>query len=383
MQINNFSELILLVGLYVLVMTILYTYKFANSKDIIKAWYKKRLIINCVSIFVLLLLWAFFAMQSTVMYGISQGGSAPIRSVSSSVDSRMMNIPSYNFNNHNNGDITDTREFIKKTFSANIKTRDVEDIAKKIELLIKGLGGRIDNSNITNTYASFSFVIPKTNLDELEKQMRTYVHKKLYSQTVSTQNLLGEKQNLERDQDVTKDTITSLSKERQQVQSDYTKSANTVKSKISSKNSQLKVIQNNIAEIENEIGTATSTVIRNTKIQELISLQKSEGTLNQEIASLTSELNNLTNAFKEQMTNLGASLEDQNNVLISLDKQTDSFLDNIETVQGTIYISYITTWGIINVFSPISPLILLLIIFIIGRLVLLNKQEKTLLELQK
>jgi Fe2+ transport system protein B len=317
------------------------------------------------------------------MYGIGQGGAVPIPGIPSSMYSQRINIPSFNFNNHNNGDITDTREFIKKTFSANIKTRDVEDVAKKIELLIKGLGGRIDNSNITNTYATFSFVIPKSKLDDFESQIRSYVHKKLYSQTITSQNLLEEKQNLEHNQGTTKESIASLATERQQVQTEYTKKANELKSKISTKNSQARTTQNNITKKEDEVNTATNTTIKTEKIQELVILQKSEDFIIQEISSLTADMNNLSNAFKVEMSRLGASIEDQNNVLVSLDEQTDSFLNKVETVQGTIYISYITIWGIITVFSPISPLILLIIIFVIGRLIVLNKQEKKLLELQK
>ncbi len=381
MQTFNFSELILLIGVYLLIMTVLYAYKFINSKDVIRAWYKKRLIINCVSIFVLLLLWAFTAMQRTVMYGIGQGGSVPIPGMASSMNSRMINIP--NYYNNNNGDITDTREFIKKTFSANLKTREVEDVAKKVELLIKGLGGRIDNSNITNTYATFSFVIPKSNLDDFESQIRSYVHKKFYSQTITSQNLLGEKQDLERNQDSTKDSIDSLTTQRQQVQNDYTKNANTIKSKIETKSSQLKTVRDNILKKENELSVATNTNIITEKNQELRTLRNSESNLNQGITTLVSEFNNLSNLFKSQMSNLGASLEDQNNVLISLDKQTDSFLNKVETVQGTIYISFVSVWAIIDIFSPINPIIILFVVFIIIRLIFLNKQEKKLLELQK
>lgn len=373
-----------LIGLYIIIMTIIYAYKFFNTKDVLKAWYKKRLIVNSISLVILFVFYFFFSLSQN-MVGIGQGGSVPIPALSGSYStntSRTMMPDFYrnDYNNYgnNNVNISDTREFIKKTFSATLKIREVESTAKKVEVLIKGMDGRIDSSNVSTQYGYFTFVIPKSKLDEFELQLRTYTNVKFYSQQVSSQNLLNEKQNLERNQDTTKNSISSLTTQQKQISDDFTKTSKTLKEELSTKNTQLKTIQNTILQKESALTVATDTAIRATLVNQLTSLRQSEQNANRNIQAITLNLTTATNNFKSQMSNFGISLSQQNSMLANLGVQENNFFDNIETVNGTVSINYISVWEIIDLYSPVNPFIILMIAFFGMRIFFLLKKEKEL-----
>lgn len=373
-----------LIGLYLLVMTVLYIYKFFSTKDALRAWYKKRLIIEGLSLLGFIVLW-FFAITSNSMLGVAQGGSvsAPMMANNYSTKSSGKMMPTFYQNNYNNygntnGNISDTREFIKKSFNATLKTREVENTAKKVEVLIKGMDGRIDGSNISTQYGYFTFVIPKNKMNEFEAQLRTYTNAKFYSQNVSSQNLLGDKQNLERNQNTTVGTISSLTAQQKQLSDEYTKNSNALGKEISTKKSELTATLSNIFRVRTDLANATDTILRANLTNELNSLRQREQSSNQSISVLLSNSKNLTNTFKAQMSNLGYSLDQQNSTLANLGIQENNFLDNIETVNGTVSINYISVWEILDLYSPINPFIILIIAFFAIRMFFLFRKEKEL-----
>lgn len=372
------QQIILVIGLYVIVMGIVYLYKYSTAKkDELKAFYKKKLIrggvVGAIVVIVLLAQLMF-----SRMIGVGMGGMVPVPNMATRTSSSgsSMYIPYVNYNN--NGNISDTREYNKKTFSANIKTRAVEEIAKKVEGLIKMLDGRIDSSNISESNASFSFVIPKTKLDSFESQMRSFASKKLYSQTVTSQNLLNEKQNLEQNQTATQESINYLAKQKTQVEADYTKKINTLKSQITAKRAQLELVNSSLITKESSLAAATDSNVIQSISSEVTSLEQSKRIYTQDITRLTSEINAATNVFKSQMSGLGMSLDNQNQVLSNLGTQETQFLDKVETVQGSVSISYITLWELLNIFSPFNLWVVLGILILIGRLLLLRKEENSL-----
>ena len=385
---NTFVRIIPFLFGYLLLMSIIYLYKLFRTKDALKAWYKKRLLVSGLSMVGIILLWALIGLTGSVM-GVGQGGMAPIPMApinsnspySGNVSGKMMpDFYQNNYNNYggNNGNISDTREFIKKTFSATLKTREVESTSKKVEVLIKGMEGRIDSANISTQYGYFSFVIPKSKLDEFETQLRSYTNVKFYSQQVSSQNLLGEKQNLERNQGSTIDTISTLTAQQKQLSDEYAKNLASIKTELATQNAQLKTVQANILRKQTDFATATDTVVKIDLTNQLSNLRQSEQNLKQSILVVNSNITNLTNTFKSQMTNLGFSLDQQNNTLANLGAQENNFFDNIETVNGNISINYISIWEVLDIYSPVNPFIILIVAFFGIRMFFLVKKEREL-----
>lgn len=382
---NTFLRIIPFLLGYLLLMSVIYIYKLFTTKDTIKTWYKKRLLTSGLSMLGVILLWGLIGFMASNI-GVGVGGYAPTPSIpyaggvamqanSVSEKSGFPNMIS-NYYRGDTNTIKDTREFIKKSFNATLKTREVEDVSKKVEVLIKGMDGRIDSSSISEQYGSISFVIPKSKLDEFESQLRTYTNKKLYSQSISSQNLLNEKQNLERNQGETKTSITALTAQQKQAETDYAVASKVIKTEISTKNTQLTSIKNNILRKEAELNNSTSTIIQADLSNQLSLLRQTEQNLVQNIQIARSNLDNLTTTFKLQMSSLGFSLDQQNNTLANLATQEDTFFDKIETVDGYVSINYVSVWEMIDIYSPINPIIILFVLAFITRMYFLSKKEK-------
>jgi len=366
-------------------MSIIYIYKLFTTKDTIKSWYKKRLLVSGLSMVGIIFLWGLFSFMGSTL-GVGMGGSAPTPQIpttggvamqanSALERSSFPNITS-NYYRGDTNTIKDTREFTKKSFNATLKTREVEDTSKKVEVLIKGMDGRIDSSSISEQYGNISFVIPKSNLDDFETQLRTYTNAKFYSQSISSQNLLNEKQNLERNQGETKNSISALTTQQKQAETDYTASSKVIKTEINTKNSQLTALKNNILKKESDLSSATSTIIQADLYNQLALLRQNEQNLIQNIQIARSNLDNLTTTFKLQMSSLGFSLDQQNNTLANLATEEDTFFDKIETVNGYVSINYVSVWEMLDIYSPINPIIILFVLAFIIRIYFLSKKEK-------
>ena len=375
---NKFLPIIALILLVNIVYRIYIFTKAPEDKVALKAWYKKRVIWSSISFASIFVIWFFLGfLGSMVGIGLGRGGPAlmiPPSGVSYYGDYRQspgIPIPSNYYYNNQTSTIKDNREFEKISYNSTIKTRDVESVAKQVKLLIKGVSGRIDYSNISKTYATFTFVIPKKDFDDFDDTIRTYTHAKLYTETISSQNRLSEKQTLERNQDSAKETIATLSTQQQKVKNDYLKSANTLKA-------QIKTQTNDLASIKAELSVATTSEI-------IIPLQQRQSIVLTNISTLNDALANLTTRFKKDMSALGASLTQQDDVLSSLTKATDDFLDDIETVQGYVSINYVTNWELFTIYSPISPtwiIIILILAVILFNIISNHKKEKELLAMQ-
>ncbi len=355
--VQNLFVLLSIVFVYLILSVLFYTYRLIKASDKMKSFYKGKLIISIVATVVsiiLALVLSFFGAYrsySIMPTGVLQGGAAPMPMgvINTSVytgRSDMVRAP-YVYYEQLKSDITDTREFIKKSFSATIKTREVEAVARKVEILIESVGGRIDSSNINtdeNTYygpsANFSFVIPKDNLNKFQDELRTYTWARLYSQNISSQNLLGEKQDLEASRKNTNTEIDKITKDKAALKSKYYKDYNILKSQLVAKQAELAVVKNE-------------------------ELYKS---LSSDIDMLNGRISTLTQNFKRDMTALGVSLEDQNQIIDNLDVADTKFDNKIETVEGYIYVQSVNAWDILNIYSPVNVIYIIAGILIIAKL---------------
>lgn len=375
-----FNQLVLIAGLYILLMVAVYIYKFFNTEGNIKAYYKKRLIINSISLPFILVLW-FVVTFLTPSSRLDTTSGGPIGSASSvggglkgglSAPSLSLYYPYYG----NNTSVSDTREFIKKSFNATLRTRKVESTAKKVEVLINGMDGRIDSSNISEKYASIGFVVPKSKLNDFEEQLRSYTNKKFYSQAVSSQNLLGEKKNIEQNQDQASSSIASLTTNKNLVQSNYTKQSSSLKSQISSKTANLKNTKSSISALESSLINMTDVDVKKTTEEQISQMHQMANSLSYDIGRLKTDLSNIERTYKSQIANLNLSIDQQNKVLSGLDKTEGEFFEKVETVQGYVSLRYISIWEIITLYSPINPIWIIVIVGFIARIYFMHKKEQ-------
>src|SRR3989344_7101650 len=96
-----------------------------------------------------------------------------------------------------NPDVTDTREFLKIFYNAQMKTRDVAGLSRRVETTIKGYEGRIDNQSLAEKGAYISFVVPQTKYDQFRDELEGLVGSRFLDVTINSENRLGQKQGIE------------------------------------------------------------------------------------------------------------------------------------------------------------------------------------------
>ncbi|MBP6948780.1 MAG: hypothetical protein KBC41_02825 [Candidatus Pacebacteria bacterium] len=379
-----FDAVIPFLFLYFLFASIFFTYKFFTTKNELKTYCQRKMIHGILFLLAVVLLWGISGLIGGFI-GVSQSGSTPdAYPISGSAGSdysinsnsyKSFSVPSFNYNQQynygNKENISDTRNFIKKTFSAKLKTRDVESVASKVENLIDNKDGRIDSSNISKDYASFSFVIPKSELSDFKDELKTFTRAKLYTQTTSSQNLLGEKKNLERNQDEVNNTKTSFEEQKKQLEIDYTKSSSLLNASIGAKNTQLKTTNAALIKKENQIDTATDTILISEFASQAQVLRQSKTSLTNELQSLNSQLANLTSNYTTQINNINVNIGQQVNTLTNLSVQTENFLDKVETVEGYVTVEYVTYIQLFDIYSPIplsGIIIVIVLVFMLSRI---------------
>lgn len=93
--------------------------------------------------------------------------------------------------------IADKREFLKTDYRAHIKSRQPDEQARRIQLTIRGLGGRVDSFTTSDEYGYVSFVLPADKLDEFRDEIKTLAPARFIRQTVSGTNILPQVRMLE------------------------------------------------------------------------------------------------------------------------------------------------------------------------------------------
>jgi selenocysteine-specific translation elongation factor len=225
----------------------------------------------------------------------------------------------------NNPTINDTREFLKMSYSAEIKTRNVPDTVGYIESAVRNVDGRIDGSEENSENGYVSFVIPKSNLENFRAEIANFTNKKLIIENTSSENLLSQKQSIEAENTAANDSLATLKREQQDLLAKHYET--------------LINLQNNITD---------------------------PNLLSQSISEENSNFNAQNQNLKYQINNVNTQLK-------NIAQEDTNFTNNIETVNGSISVSWISLWQLATIFSPISPLIIIIVLVIILWLIFRKK----------
>ncbi|MES2436547.1 MAG: hypothetical protein V4519_00890 [Patescibacteria group bacterium] len=249
-------------------------------------------------------------------------------------------------------DITDTREFLKVSYNGNIKTRDVSDVVKDVKGAIREVEGRIDSESTSPQHGYVSFVVPKSTFENFRAQIESITHAKLYTETVSSQNLLGEKQGIEQNMQAATTSLATLEQEKKTLDAKHAQASASIKRDTTSVQSQLVSVRQrmNTAQDENEYA----------------SLQTEESTLNYRLSVLQENLNKENRTYANQNANLVAYIEQAKKTVDGVVKQDTQFTNNVETVNGYVAVQWVSLWDLAVLFSPVHPCIVILILIAIA-----------------
>jgi len=286
-----------------------------------------------------------------------QGGETRLANpMSSGAFSRGMQIPPI-FGRDNNS-VSDTREFMKINYSGSIKTRDVKDTTRDVRGIVRDMDGRIDSETVNEKYGYVSFVIPKSKLDDFRDEIEAITHKKLYTENTSSQNLLNQKQNIEERTDLTNKSLSDLQSEKSKADAEY-------KKEIASLQAQLKEITLTAQTTKGQLDAKQSAVDGTPEYSEKKMLAYNYDALSGQIASLKNYIAEKNTKYTQNKNRLDSAIGQFNNQLGEIKKDDKAFAENIETVNGSVSIQWVSLWQLAKVFSPIHPIIIILLLVII------------------
>ncbi len=256
--------------------------------------------------------------------------------------------------------IEDTREFIKMSYNSTIKTRKVSEIVTNVKNIIAGADGRVDSFNSSEKRGYISFVVDKDKFEDLRSQVAKLVNAKLYVENISGQNLLSQKQNIEEQATATINTLESLKNQLASLEKSHTQNVSAINKQLSSIRSQLTSVRASIAV------TTDPTIMTSLRSQETLLMQQ-ESTQN-------TKLGNENKSYNSQKQNLNNDINAWNNNLTYVSNQDMQFTNNVETVNGYITVSWISYWDMAKLFSPIHPLLIIIILIFVSWLPLRHKK---------
>ena len=247
--------------------------------------------------------------------------------------------------------IKDTREFMKTSYSANLKTRDVPSVVTSVKNIVKGADGRVDDIYSSERSGRIGFVVPKSNFEQFKSEVEAVVHRKLYFETISSTNLLSQKQNIEAQTTDVLTALQSLKSQKASLDDKHTRTVATI-------NRDLLSIQSQIIVVRQLIATTTDQ-------NQMSALRSQESNLANRESALKQNLSAENYTYSVQSTNLANQISNQNNNLTNITKVDTQFTNNIETVNGNISVNWVSLWELATIFSPISPVIIIIILAII------------------
>ncbi len=251
-----------------------------------------------------------------------------------------------------NPSITDTREFLKTYYNADIKTRDVSDVTKQIKNIVKGADGRVDSFSSGDKYGHVRFVVAKSKFDAFRDEIESITHKKLYTEDISSENLLGQKQGIEGQIIDANQSLDSLIAKRTELENNHNKIVTSINKELTSINSQLVSVRSSIS-LEKEVSILTALRNQETSIVQQQTYQKKK---------LSDENIN----YQSQHQNFDAMISNASNNVTNANKTDTKFMDNIETVNGSVDVRWISLWEMAVIFAPIHPTLIIIILIIIA-----------------
>jgi hypothetical protein len=311
-----------------------------------------KFILTIVVIVLALIVWGLSSVFTAKVYQERSSGNVnsllPSDSYNESVSKASMVRPDYYGGGQS--DITDTREFLKTSYSASIETRDVEGVITTVKNMVKGADGRIDSISSSEKSGRISFVVPKSKFDAFKDEVESITHKKLYTENVSSQNLLTQKQNIEEQTSNVNNTLTNLKEQKKNLDIQHTQAVSKINNSLESIQSQLLVLR------------ISSTVATNTEM--IAVLRNQENSLIASEIAEKQKLNAENNSYATKNSNLQNQIVNAEQDLTNVNKKDNNFTNNIETVNGYVSASWVSIWGLAVIFSPIHPIFVIIILII-------------------
>ncbi|OHA36663.1 MAG: hypothetical protein A3H57_03465 [Candidatus Taylorbacteria bacterium RIFCSPLOWO2_02_FULL_43_11] len=241
---------------------------------------------------------------------------------------------------------------MKTNYLAEIKVRDVSKVVNDVKNIVKGSDGRVDNFQSSEKKGYISFVVPKRNFDSFRDQVEALTHRRLYSENISSENLLGTKQTIETQTTAVVSELESLNRQKDALDKKHTQTVSAINAELARIKTELTLARKNISLL---IGTTTDAAL-------LSYWRDQEGSLTSQDSVQRQKLSSENSSYSYEKKDLDNQIAYQNSSLSYLSSQDTAFMNNVETVSGSVNVQWISWWQLARVFSPIHPTWIILIL---------------------
>lgn len=279
-----------------------------------------------------------FSAQPTMPSAMSEAGNSMLKSAP-------QNVPQ---------DVTieDTRQFLKTDYGAYLKTRKVDALSAQLQILVRGLGGRVDSASSADKSGYVSFVLPAEKLEAFRAQLKSIAGEKFVNEYVQTENLLSQKVSIE---DQTKDVeqqLAQLQVEKNQLTDAHNQTVAALQMQLSANSKE-----------------RTRLVVEKQKYPEQApALEARIAELDKIRNRLTVELRSENTAFANRLADLDAQTQAAESNKASLQKQDTQLMHTVATVRGNLSLTWISVWQLIDMYVSLQLLVpsLLLVFAVVG-----------------
>lgn len=250
--------------------------------------------------------------------------------------------------------VTDTREFLKIDYNATIRTRKVQELARRVETTVRGFGGRVDNANSSREWGFVSFVVPAYRFDAFRQEIENIVGPRFIVIDTRTENLLAQKQSIEAQQGQIQKTVDELNVELKQLIANHNRAAAALQTQIATTIDAITLLD----------AEQTNDPVR--KAQMIAGKQK----LNDEKRALEARLANENASYANELYILNARIRSSKESAEWNMTQDKQLMDTVATVHGTISLNWISVWEIVQLYISVYWIAALLAAAAIGSYVL-------------
>ncbi|HEY4514439.1 MAG TPA: DUF4349 domain-containing protein [Candidatus Paceibacterota bacterium] len=232
--------------------------------------------------------------------------------------------------------VTDTREFLKRDYHATMRTREVPELARRIETTVRGFGGRIDQVESSSKSGYVGFVVPASKFEDFRTELESLVNRRFITVNISSQNLLPQKQNIEEQQKSVEESLAELRSERKKIVSAHTSVISVIQSKIDANAREQSALRSEITNDPNRQSQISSRL----------------NVLAYEKANLDTDLANENSVYSNKINSIDAQIKNMETILTAVKDQDQDLLDTVATVKGNISIQWISLWEIMHLYLP-------------------------------
>jgi hypothetical protein len=253
----------------------------------------------------------------------------------------------------NSSPIADTREFLKTSYGAEIKTGQVKKLSTQITTMIRGYGGRVDNVSVDPEYGGINFVLPKNALASFRNELTGLVPDRFISENERSNNLLSTKQNIEFGQSVNQTELSALQTQR----INELKKHNGI---IAGLRNNFADLSRRIAELDKQIGDA-----KDVNSREYFNLAASQKELLDQRTKTNNRIAVENNRYTNEISTIDSQIKNTKDSLQQLAEQNKNFLNDVETIDASIYLEHISVLEVIELYVPsyvLWPLAIALIV---------------------